>query len=662
MNIPFKQLCLLLAMSVVSVFAQQPDSAKPQTPSVQRDSIANQVQAALPALPNESDLPNGAKDTTNLNFKDTDLRDVFRALSVQHNLNIFLDNAISKRSTIALAKVRVYDAIKFLCEQNALMLQIEGGIFKVLPPPPKPEPPPPKIPSISYEGRLLSTQLKDDDLEKVIAAIEEKTGFNILIMSGTTGSVSGTLNKIDFELGFTQLMNNNGFAVQKKNGIFIVNRLDYFVGSQGQGGSQPQQRSGPYWVSVKDSLVSIDVTNAPLDRVLPDIIRQLNTDVVFYNTLTGNITARATNITLARAVDLILRNTNFTYRESEGLYYVGEKTNKALTITKLIKLKHLRAEKIMEMIPQSILSQAVMKPLKEQNGIVVIASKDVIDQTVEFLDQIDKPVAQVLIEALVVDYDLTHGSEFGIQAGWLGKPDTSGIQRYGSAIPGIDVGATGSWITRQLQQAGTLNILGHDVNLSNVVLPQDFYFKLRALEQKGLANIKSRPLIATLNGQQASLSVGTTQYFLLKTTTPYRDQNQVVFQESQTFQTIEADVKLEITPYVGGDSLITVEIKPDFRTPVGQFNANVPPTINRRALSSTIVVKEGETIVLGGLVEESEIESRSQVPLLGSIPIIGSLFSSTSKTNRKSELLIYVTPHISYGEQFHNVSVHVPQE
>jgi type IV pilus assembly protein PilQ len=627
---------------------------------------ANSLNAdSLHGTPQSSaeQLPKGAQDTTTLNFKDTDLRDVFRAVSVQHGLNIFLDNSISKRVTITLSRVRVYDAVRFLCEQNALELKLESGIFKVLPPPPppKPEPPPPKVPNVSFENHLFSVQLKDDDLEKVVLEIQRRTGFNILIMNGTSGSITGTLNKIDFELGFTQLMNNNGFAVQKKNNIFILNRLDNFVGNQNPPGQQ-QPRSGPYWVSVKDSMVSIDVTNAPLERLLPDIVRQLNTDVVFYNALLGSVTIRATNVSLSRALDLILRNTNLTYRESEGLYFVGERTNKALTVTKLIKLKHLRSDKILEMIPQAITAQALIKPVKEQNGLVIIASKDVVDQVLDLLEQIDRPVAQVLIEALVVDYDLTHGSEFGLQAGWLGKPDTSGIERSGSLIPGIDVGATGSWINSQMKQAGQVSILGHDVNLANVVLPKDFYFKLRALEQKGLANVKSRPLIATLNGQQATLSIGTTQYFLLKTTTPYRDQNQVVFQESQNFQTIEADVKLEITPYVSGDSLITLDIKPDFRTPVGQLNANIPPTINRRALSSTIVIKEGETIVLGGLIEESESESRSQVPILGSIPIIGNLFASTSKTTRKSELLIYVTPHISYGEQFRNVSFQQPLE
>jgi type II secretory pathway component HofQ len=79
-------------------------------------------------------LPKGARDSTTLSFKDTDLRDILRALAAQHNLNLFIDNAINKRSTISLNNVRVYNAIKFICDQNKLDLQVDAGIIKITPP------------------------------------------------------------------------------------------------------------------------------------------------------------------------------------------------------------------------------------------------------------------------------------------------------------------------------------------------------------------------------------------------------------------------------------------------------------------------------------------------------------------------------------------------
>jgi len=642
-----------LGFSPSSSNAQVPDTTVKVQPAVSGASnpdTAHELPANLGNGVLTTSIPPSAEDTTSLNFKDADIRDVFRALAYRHGLNIFLDNAISKRITIALNNVRVYDAIRFICERNNLALQVNGGIFNIQtpPPPPKPAPPPRHVPGVAYEKGLLSVSLKDDDIEAVVLAIQEKTNKNILVLSGTTGTVSGKLMDTEFDQGFYQLMNNNGFAVQKKNNIYVVSRLDYFVGKDA-----PSQKGSPYWVCVKDSLVTLDVTNAPINRVIPDMIRQLNTDVVFYNELSGSVTVRATSTSLSDALDLVLRNSNYTYKESNGVYFVGEKTNKVLATTQLHRLKYLSAEQTFEALPQSITALAQIKLSKEHNGYVVVAAHDVQQQFQEYLDEIDRPVAQVLIEALVVDYDITDGSDFGIQAGLSGSQDTTGYNRKGTLWPGIDMQFNGNAVNNMLKKAKSITLFGKEINLANLgVLPTDFYLNLKAMEQQGTANVTSRPLIATLNGHKATLSVGTTQYFLLKTTTPYVNQVQTVFQESQSFQTIDADVKMEITPYVGANGNITVDIKPDFRTPVGALSADVPPTISKRSMSSTLIMREGETIVLGGLIQETESETSTRVPIVGSIPLLGKLFSSTSKSKRKGELLIYITPHLSYGEAF----------
>jgi hypothetical protein len=119
----------------------------------------------------------GVEDTTSLFFKDSDLRDIYRAISLQHGVNVFLDNGINKRVTVALNRVRVVDAITFLAGQYGLEVQCEGGIFRITQPPPPspPQPPPPRVPGILFENGLLSVDLKGDDLEKVILLIQERS-------------------------------------------------------------------------------------------------------------------------------------------------------------------------------------------------------------------------------------------------------------------------------------------------------------------------------------------------------------------------------------------------------------------------------------------------------------------------------------------------------
>ena len=127
----------LLALSLSAMFSlsllAQPDSSRATNLSPRGDTLH---------------LPVGASDTTTLSFKDTDLRDIFRALSLQHSVNVFLDNATAKKVTVSLNRVRVYDAITFLARENGLEVQFDGGIFRILPPPPAPPPPepPPKVP------------------------------------------------------------------------------------------------------------------------------------------------------------------------------------------------------------------------------------------------------------------------------------------------------------------------------------------------------------------------------------------------------------------------------------------------------------------------------------------------------------------------------------
>ncbi len=625
---------------------RNPDTLRTNIPPPDSSSIMHVAESPPP-------LPAAAYDTTSMNFKDADIRDVFRALGREHGLNIFVENSIDRRVTISLSRVPLHQAIRFLCEQNGLRLAVEGGIYRISPvPPPVVVKEIQRPPEIHYERGKISMETKGEDVALIISGIQEKTGKNILVSIGTTGNVTGRLIDIDFDIGFVQLMNNNGFAVQKKNDVYVVSRLDNFIGPQGQ--NAPSSQSGAYWVSVRDSLVTLDVMNAPLGRLISDALRQVNADEVFYGQVTGVVSVRASNITLDRMLDIVLRNTNYAYKKSEGVYFIGEKTNKSLLASRLFRLKYLRAEKLNELLPKSVIEQATVKVVREQNGIIVVASNDVQAQLEEFIKQVDRPVVQVLIEAIVVDYDLSNQKDFGVKAGLRSPADTSAPPGEG-ILPGINLFMGSQVANRQL------DIIGKELGVANLGrLPDNFYLNLQAMEQKGLANVRSRPLLATINGTPASLSIGTTQYFILKSTVPYVNQLQTLFQENDQFQTIQADTKLDIVPYVGSDGLITVDLKPDFKAPVGQFSPEIPPTINQRSMSSTVIMREGETIVLGGLIQETEKEDRTQVPILGDIPLLGSLFSSTSKTKHKSELIIYVTPHISYGEAFQNIDVPNP--
>lgn len=138
---------------------------------------------------------------------------------------------------------------------------------------------------------------------------------------------------------------------------------------------------------------------------------------------------------------------------------------------------------------------------------------------------------------------------------------------------------------------------------------------------------------------------------MLTTEVDYNQGDALTAKTTQRFEKVEANSNITVTPYVTGEGEITCEIVPDFSEPEKSFNSSEMPTLNKRYVKSSVRLRNGETIVLGGMVKESETDVFKQVPFLGSIPIIGWLFRNVEHVVSRSQLLIFVTPSIYYGSE-----------
>ncbi|MEM9665205.1 MAG: hypothetical protein AAF970_09735, partial [Bacteroidota bacterium] len=582
-----------------------------------------------------------------LNVKDADLRDVFRGIAHQYNLNLMVDNRIDRRVTIRLANVPVLDAVTFLCRQNGLRLQQEGAIYRIeLPPEPRPAPPRP--PDIIVQDSLLTLNLQGEPVEQVITLLAERSGHNLVLQPGVRGALRGRLQRVPFEVGLRTIMETNGFTVREKEDIYYIDQAN-LAGEDGQ----PR---GQLWVQVDDEeRITLDVTQAPITAVLREVASQLDVNLVTYDTPDRPISAKVSGLTFDETLNFLFKGTDITYRQEGALYIVGSKETSGIATTRLLRLSHIRADAVLEMLPEAILSNATIEVVREHNGIMVTGPSDVIVELEHFIDEVDYPTPQILIEALVVDFEANDlfdlGLSFGRDAAQAAEASTQGFHFGGGddQAGGFQAGADGRQTNEVLNK---LNPLTSVFGLRNIGrLPDDFYFRINALSTDGKVDIRSRPQISTLNGHTASISIGTTQYYILETATPFQSPNQVVVQQSQRFETVEANVQLEVTPWVSSSGEVTADIRPEFSTPVGDLVPGVPPTINSRILESTVRLQDGETIVLGGLINESEEVVRNKVPVLGSIPLLGRLFRSKKRDTRKSELLIFLTPHVFYGDE-----------
>jgi type IV pilus assembly protein PilQ len=165
----------------------------------------------------------------------------------------------------------------------------------------------------------------------------------------------------------------------------------------------------------------------------------------------------------------------------------------------------------------------------------------------------------------------------------------------------------------------------------------DFKASLKALIQDGKVKIRANPRVATLEGQKASIIIGKEQYYVIVTgLAPY---------SYGQLERIPVGVSLNMTPYISDKGEITVEIQPEVSDVVGT-GATGLPVVSKRSVTTTIRVKDGETIVIGGLLQKNESTVRRKIPLLGDIPILGLLFSRTDRRVDEVETVIFITPHI----------------
>ena len=572
-----------------------------------------------------------------LDFKNTDIKDVVRSIATAYQMNIMVDHNINQRITIHLVGVSVIEALNYIVQENNLILKNFGNIYRIsyLPDPPVP----PKKWNISYENGQISFDLQNEDIRETLNQISRETGFTIMVDRSVGGNISGLVRNLPFEEALFHLLKNHGFYFYKEGLVYQVRRTGRKIDATNSSDDH-------FWVNMHNNLLDLELQNVPIPQILEEISHQMKISIFQYGNLDGTINARAENLTLEQCLNLILSSYEYTYKESNGIYLVGPKDNKLMVSSRLIKLDHLKVDAIIDMLPKRLLERADYKIIKEHNAILINGSQDIIVEIEDIIYQLDRPIPQILIDVLVVDYNYQDIREISVEAGLTGGTSDSNHSSADKWFPEVDISVGGNTVNKYLKKVG--NYFG----IANIgQLPDDFYLTVKALEKTGKANIRSKPQIATLNGYPADITIGQTQYYILKTQTPIRDPSQVYIQETQQFQTIEANITVKITPWVSASGEITVEIHPEFNNPVGQFTAEIPPTIQRRALNSTVRLQDGETILLGGLIQSAETETISKLPILGNLPLIGRLFQNKNHQTTKSELIIYVTPHLSYGDE-----------
>ena len=288
------------------------------------------------------------------------------------------------------------------------------------------------------------------------------------------------------------------------------------------------------------------------------------------------------------------------------------------------------------------------------NSLIITAPEALYRQLRAVIDQLDSRRAQVYIESLIVEVDPSQSVDFGIQ--WQGiignKGDANVVAagtNFGSGLDNIlnagAVVAQGSAGVISAAAAGTLPSSGFNIGLAHKF---GSYYTLgalaRALDSTTGTNILSTPNLVTLDNEEAKIVVGQNVPFI---TGQYTNTGTSTTSPFQTIERKDVGTTLRIKPQIGENGTVRMTIYQESSsiagtTAVGTDNAG--PTTNKRSIESTIVVDDGQIIVLGGLIEDNYTSSRSKVPLLGDIPFLGALFRSENRTRKRTNLMVFLRP------------------
>ncbi|WP_111641565.1 type II secretion system secretin GspD [Marinimicrobium alkaliphilum] len=327
---------------------------------------------------------------------------------------------------------------------------------------------------------------------------------------------------------------------------------------------------------------------------------------------------------------------------------------------RVIYLRYAKAEQVAQVLSGVVQdlaqvngdnAKASVQADVDTNAILITAGPDIMETLLVVIDSLDIRRAQVLVEAIIVEIEDTGGRELGFQ--WMYRDNDYGFGAStdgDGTLAGIGGSALGTLSGSQDQRDAALLGLaqglsqagGQTFGVGRLGERTDFLGILRMLQESSATNILSTPNLLTTDNHTASISVGQNVPFVTGSFSGFGGGGGSSPQNP--FQTIErrdVGILLEVTPHINEGDSVVLEIAQEVSS-LSSISSQTGPITNQRNINTQILAEDGETVVLGGLIQDDVQTSEQRVPILGSIPVLGHLFRSQSSTVRKTNLLVFI--------------------
>ncbi|MBI4823948.1 MAG: hypothetical protein HY805_06950 [Nitrospirae bacterium] len=374
-------------------------------------------------------------------------------------------------------------------------------------------------------------------------------------------------------------------------------------------------------------MISMELRDVPIKDVLRALSQEHGINIIVDDSVSGNVTVSLKGIPLWDAIESILKSKGYTYRiVRTGLLLVEPLTDyekkEEYVVVREFKLKYLRvSDKSVSALNGFLSGKGQIIPVESTNSLIVKDIPQVVDKISSLIGNMDIQPAQIMIEARIVEVSSNFRREFGIN--WSAQSTEWVVDSSFSVnVPLTGGAATGSLGLGYIKDNFSLNAV------------------LSALEDSGAGKILSSPRIRVLENQEAQITSGT------EIVVPSGTSTTVGGVTTTSVERVQATLSLSVTPRAVSDDKVAMIINTkrdefDF----GKSVLGIPPKDTREA-KTQLIVKDGETIVIGGIYRKADSNRETRVPFLSKIPLLGWLFKSKAKRDDQLELLIFITPTI----------------
>lgn len=601
----------------------------------------------------------GLNEKVDLSINASSIQEFIRAIAASNNLNVNVDPTIDVKISNNFSKVTAQDVFLFLCKNYNLDITFVGPIMsfvKYVPPTAPIKTVVSKKINVTYEptAALLSFDLQNDTLSSAAKEITKQSGKNIIFSPDLTGKIvngyvqnmpmNSALEKLAFANDMKVSVTPDNFYIFEKKVPVIDPKATTNVNgvnTSNFGLTNPSSKNTSN-VIVKDGLISVDAQNMGISELVNNASKELGKEYFLFNELKGNTSLKINDATYDDFLRLLFNGTDFTFKKEGEIYLFGDRNLEGLRQSKLITLKNRTIDKVLEFIPAELKKGVDIKTFSDLNGLIVSGSQPRINELEAFLRQIDLVVPLVHIEVIIADVRKSNTISTGISAGIGAKPAAA---TQGGLVPQIDLSLNATAINNLISGINGLGV----INLGSVT--PNFYLTLKALEEQGALKIRSTPQIATLNGHEAKLKVGSTVYYLEVQNNIINSNNNsnTNIAQSQQYKSLDADLSITINPQVSGDEQITMSIGVTQSSFTERISETAPPGKLNRDFQSLVRVKNGEMIMLGGLEENSNSNSGKGLPWISKVPVLKWIFGNRTKSKTENKLTIFIKPTIIYS-------------